>query len=177
MVGFIRAVKAPLKKVYFAGPDVFSPNYHIFMEIASDLCSARGLEPLFPFWPELKTATEIFRANVALLDEADGVIANVQPFRGTEPDSGTSWEIGYAYARKLPCVLFTTDSRSVRRRAYEYNNVVLNDQTGPLPDGFEVENFGSPVNLMLSESGKMVIDRDPVHRAIKVMVLKLTGIT
>ena len=49
-------------------------------------------------------AEHIFTSNVAKLSEADGVIANLAPFRGHEPDSGTVFEVGYAIARGIPVI-------------------------------------------------------------------------
>lgn len=43
-------------------------------------------------------------ANIARLDSADGVIANLRDFRGTEPDAGTVFEVGYAHARGIPVI-------------------------------------------------------------------------
>ena len=51
---------------------------------------------------------------------------------GSDPDSGTCWECGYAYKKK-PSILFRTDFR----------------EAGDVP--------GSPVNLMLSASAVKVI--------------------
>ena len=40
---------------------------------------------------------------------------------GLDPDSGTCWEVGYAYATKKPIVLVRTDVRSMAGNAGEYN--------------------------------------------------------
>lgn len=55
-----------------------------------------------------RTARTIFEADRALLDAADVVVAIMD---GPDPDSGTSWECGYAYGKK-PIVLVRTDFRS-----------------------------------------------------------------
>jgi nucleoside 2-deoxyribosyltransferase len=51
---------------------------------------------------------KIFAACVAHLDRAGVVLAVVD---GADPDSGTCWEIGYAYARGIPVVGLRTDWR------------------------------------------------------------------
>jgi len=50
----------------------------------------------------------IFTACVEHLDRAGVVLAIVD---GADPDSGTCWEIGYAYARGIPVVGLRTDWR------------------------------------------------------------------
>jgi nucleoside 2-deoxyribosyltransferase len=50
----------------------------------------------------------IFAACVAHLDRATAVLAVID---GPDPDSGTCWEAGYAYARKIPVVSLRTDWR------------------------------------------------------------------
>ncbi|WP_311737065.1 nucleoside 2-deoxyribosyltransferase [Variovorax guangxiensis] len=49
--------------------------------------------------PEAEIAQRIFEINMGLLQRADGVIANLAPFRGIEPDSGTVFGVGVAVAR------------------------------------------------------------------------------
>ena len=53
---------------------------------------------------------EIFRANHTALDAADLVVAVID---GADADSGTSWEIGYAYAKGIPVIAIRTDFRNV----------------------------------------------------------------
>ena len=68
--------------------------------MVADLCCGMGLIPVFP--GEEVTGSDpaaIFQDNLALIDEADAVVANLNPFRGPEPDSGTAFELGYAHAR------------------------------------------------------------------------------
>ena len=50
----------------------------------------------------------LFRMCVNGIDRADAVLAIVD---GAEVDSGTAWEMGYAYARKKPVIGLRTDFR------------------------------------------------------------------
>ncbi len=50
----------------------------------------------------------IFAACVEHLDQARVVLAVID---GADPDSGTCWEAGYAYARRIPVVTLRTDWR------------------------------------------------------------------
>ncbi len=50
----------------------------------------------------------LFRMCVNGIDRADAVVAVVD---GAEVDSGTAWEMGYAYAKKKPIIGLRTDFR------------------------------------------------------------------
>jgi nucleoside 2-deoxyribosyltransferase len=50
----------------------------------------------------------LFRMCVNGIDRADAVLAVID---GAEVDSGTSWEMGYAYAKKKPVIGLRTDFR------------------------------------------------------------------
>ena len=54
--------------------------------------------------------TAIFTENLAALSEADVVVAIID---GADADSGTAWEMGYAYAQGVPVVALRTDFRRV----------------------------------------------------------------
>lgn len=53
---------------------------------------------------------EIFSENLAALDRADFVVAIID---GPDADSGTAFEIGYAYAKGTPVIALRTDFRQV----------------------------------------------------------------
>ncbi|WAI02506.1 nucleoside 2-deoxyribosyltransferase [Methanogenium organophilum] len=53
---------------------------------------------------------DIFTENLAALSEADLVVAVID---GADADSGTAWEMGYAYAQGTPVVALRTDFRQV----------------------------------------------------------------
>ncbi len=53
-------------------------------------------------------AAGIFATDVRGIDWADALVAIMD---GSDPDSGTAWECGYAYGKK-PIVLVRTDLRS-----------------------------------------------------------------
>ena len=46
----------------------------------------------------------IFQANQAMIESCDIIIANLNPFRGPELDSGTVWKVGYALGLWKPVV-------------------------------------------------------------------------
>lgn len=138
-------------KVYFAGPDVFSRSYGAFKRQVATACAELGLEPLFP--GDEVTGTDpaaIFRDNLGLIDRAETVVANLNPFRGAEPDSGTVFELGYAYARGKRLFGYIEIDETIIDRleridgpTTRYGSDVLDRQ------GNKVESFGLPMNLMI----------------------------
>jgi nucleoside 2-deoxyribosyltransferase len=96
-------------RIYLAGPLFTTPEREFNAQLATRLRAA-GHEV---FMPQENPASErtgkaIFRKDLEGLDWADGVVAVMD---GADPDSGTCWECGYAYAREKPVVLFRSDLR------------------------------------------------------------------
>ncbi len=76
----------------------------------------------------------------------DIVIANGNPFRGDELDSGTAFEIGYALALKKEVVIYMEDTRSYLQKSTckaKKDDVVDKD-------GMFIEDFNFSLNLMFS---------------------------
>ena len=136
-------------KLYLAGPDVFRPDAAAWAGRVRELCRAAGHEALVPLDEDVPaTAAEIYRSNLERIAAADAVLANLNPFRGDEPDSGTCVEIGYALALGKTVIGYADDLRPLRERL---------GATGPGADGRyrdaagrAVEDFGLPLNLMLA---------------------------
>ncbi len=133
-------------KVYLAGPDVFRPEVLAWAAAARALCFERGVVPLLPLDGTETTAEGIYRNNLGLIREADAILANLNPFRGFEPDSGTCVEVGMALALGKPVIAYLTDTSPLLER------MVHSEQTPPGLDenGWTVEDFGLPLNLMLA---------------------------
>jgi nucleoside 2-deoxyribosyltransferase len=96
-------------RIYLAGPLFTTPEREFNAQLATRLRTA-GHEVFVPqeHPASEQTATAIFRKDLKGLDWADGVVAIMD---GADPDSGTCWECGYAYATKKPVVLFRSDLR------------------------------------------------------------------
>ncbi|KTT38130.1 nucleoside 2-deoxyribosyltransferase [Pseudomonas oryzihabitans] len=151
-------------RVYLAGPDVFRPDAVAHGSALKALCAEQGCEGLFPLDnaipAELTTAHEqaawIYRANLALIDAADAVLANLDFFRGAEPDSGTCFEVGYAVARGKPVVGYVPEQGSlaerIRARHPAWVGPELLDR-----EGWTLEEFGLPLNLMLAVPARIVV--------------------
>ena len=166
-----------MKTIYLAGPDVFFPNAKMHFEALEARCAALGLKGVRPSdggmsqLLQLSTpahqridevvtgddlAERIYRANVALIRECDGLLANLIPFRNAlEPDSGTVFELGMAVALGKPVAAFVPGGgRTYESRVMEHCRA-RRDSEGLAWDaefGFLIEEFGQPTNLMLSRS-------------------------
>lgn len=130
--------------VYLAGPEVFHPAAAAIFERRKNACLQRDLEPLIPFDGTDGSAEDIYRFNLALLGRADGVIANVSPFRGPHCDVGTAFEIGYAAKRGIPIWGFSDSSELLSARVAQEGGADLR--------GHLLEQFDLAENLMIVEA-------------------------
>lgn len=145
-------------KVYLAGPDVFRQDALQWAEAARALCAARGLTALVPLDGEDVTAAGIYASNVAMIRAADAVVANLNPFRGAEPDSGTCFEVGFAAALGKPIVGYVAEAGELVERVRRHGGVLQQDASGwHDAAGMRVENFGLPLNLMLAMPARVVV--------------------
>lgn len=141
-------------KLYIAGPDVFRPDAQAWAADVRALCRDAGHQALIPLDGGETTAAGIYRNNLRLIEAADAVLANLNPFRGAEPDSGTCVEIGYALALGQPVIGYADSLVPLRERI---------TAGGPGADGRyrdsegrAVEDFGLPLNLMLAVPVRLV---------------------
>jgi Nucleoside 2-deoxyribosyltransferase len=107
-------------KLYLAGPLFTTPERDWNTALADRLVAA-GHEVFVPQASQLPdpTAEQIFARDMEGLDWSDAVVAIMD---GSEPDSGTAWECGYAYARRKPIVTVRSDFR----RPGEFRGVSFN---------------------------------------------------
>lgn len=139
-----------MPRIYLAGPDVFRPDAIERGARLKRLCAEHGLEGLYPLDNRLPpgltpaaAARWILEANIALLRSADAVLANLEPFRGLEPDSGTVFEVGMAVALGKPVWACFDPAGDLRAQ-------VPHGADGRDARGWLVEDFGLPRNLMLA---------------------------
>ncbi len=136
--------------VYLAGFDVFRADAIDHGRGLKALCDQHGLEGLYPFDNDVPqgltpedAAAVICKANIAMIKRCDGVLANLNAFRGAEPDSGTAFEVGMAVALGKPVWAYFEADGSLREQ-------IEHDAAGFDAQGFQVEDFGLPRNLMLA---------------------------
>jgi len=178
-----------MKKVYLAGPDVFRPDAKEYGEKLKAICLEHDLEGLYPLdnvIPPCKcavdTARSIYYANIGLIEKADGVIANMQWFRGPSMDIGTGYEMGYGngyedgfnaavnkFLEHIPKNVLEFSNKPVvgyRDEPWaEYKDYVVKDFH---LDGWAVEDFGITDNLMVWMSPSRIVQSFEV--AVRTMV-------
>ncbi len=137
-------------RIYLAGFDVFRADAIEHGQYLKALCTAHSLEGLYPFDNEVppglsaqETAQLICSMNIAMIQRSTAVLANLNVFRGFEPDSGTAFEVGMAVALNKPVWVYFDPVASLR-------DLVPHDASGHDEQGYEVEDFGLPRNLMLA---------------------------
>lgn len=151
-----------MKKIYIAGPEVFQPNSIDIGKNLVKVCEKYGYKGLYPLdnvvnfsQKKQKIAQDIFAANIAMIQEVDIVIANLNPFRGKEPDSGTVFECGFAYGQGK-------EVYGYMNRTCNYIDSFKEDEKlakeGCFYDAKEriIEDFDYPLNLMLSCSTEII---------------------
>lgn len=152
-----------MKKIYIAGPDVFEKDAFERGKKYRRLCEKYGFEGLYPLDNEVdfsvgkkEAARAIFEANKKMIDECDIVIANLNPFRGKESDSGTVWECGYAYGKSKAVYGYMQDTREYIERFLKDEK---KEEDGCFYDTHEriIEDFSHPLNLMIASSVKEIV--------------------
>lgn len=146
-------------KLYLAGPDVFLPDAVQWAENARRSCQQAGHEALIPLDGVETTAPGIYHANIGQIRAADAVLANLNAFRGCEPDSGTCVEVGFALALGKPVIGYLDEMESTVDRVKRWQGGVMQERAGrPIDrDGLHVEDFGLPLNLMLAVPVQIVV--------------------
>jgi nucleoside 2-deoxyribosyltransferase len=129
-------------RIYFAGP-LFSAAERDWNATLAAALRGAGHEVFLPQEQEpAKDAAGIFATDVGGIDWADCLVAIMD---GADPDSGTSWEVGYAY-RKKPIVLVRTDMRrNAGSGGSGYNSMLTESAT------LRVDAVAAPIDQVARE--------------------------
>ena len=141
-------------KVYLAGPDVFLSDAVEVGRRKVELCRRHGLTGLYPLDNPINLAVRdaslrIFKANEAMMNQADAILVNLTPFRGPGADPGSVYELGYMAGRAKPCFGYTNDASRYAERVAAFVDVRTDDSGLIDDDGLVVENFDLADNLMM----------------------------
>lgn len=140
--------------IYLAGTGVFRADPVEYGKWLKNLCAIHGHTGHYPMDNEIdgsdnKAISDAIReANIKMIRECDCVIADLNSFRGTEPDSGTVWEVGFAQGLGKPVYGFCESVDSYLQKARK----ILDLHPNALFDtnGFQIEDFGLTHNLMFA---------------------------
>ena len=139
--------------VYLAGPDVFLPDAREHARRKVAICARYGLTGQPPLNEDIAALAQmheseaglaIFQKDVAMMEAADIIIANLTPFRSASADSGTLVELGWFLGRGRPIFGYSNSATPFRERSQAHVAAIPD----PLPD-LTVEHFGLPDNLMI----------------------------
>ena len=108
----------PKKKTIYLASPLFSHAEVEYNRMLSDLFLKKGFSVFLPqedaedstVEREKQNQETIFRACVTGINSSDIIVAVLD---GVDVDSGTAWEIGYAYAKGKPVIGLRTDFRSL----------------------------------------------------------------
>ena len=129
----------PYKKesLYIAGPECFYNRGYSLWYSQKQLAEYYGFNVALPTSTNYKldskdlreNAQEIFRDLIDQVEKTTTIIADLEFFRGCEPDSGTIFEIGWIYSKGGKCYGYTRDIR----------NMVVKNQKAKLKDNKVVD--------------------------------------
>ena len=123
-------MQAKFPSVYLAGDLVFRPDALSLFDRLKAICAEVGLEGIAPFDgqaearlmpPGRETILAFVRADRELMDQCDGGLFCVDPFRrSADMDPGTAVEIGYMHGLGKPMEGYTVDGRLYPEKVEAY---------------------------------------------------------
>lgn len=130
--------------IYIAGPECFYSNGFALLNAMRRKAEALGFSVTLPNDHPLDMANEdlqkradsIFADLEVVMNNSTVIVSDLEAFRGSEPDSGTVFEIGMAYARGIRSYGYTRDKRSLaaKNQGAVLKEGILYDEKGkPMP--------------------------------------------
>jgi len=140
--------------IYLAGPDVFLPDAVEIGRLKVAICARQGVHGHYPLDNTIErgaadASLQIFKANEAMMDPCDAIIANLTPFRGAGADPGTVYELGYMAGRGKFCLAYCNEPALYVDRVRNITTVLARENRLVDADGLTVEDFGHHDNLMM----------------------------
>ena len=154
-----------MPKAYLAGTEIFYPDSKQTQEKYHALCEKYGIIGFYPedVAPEdeykeyvkkddslHEMEMQLFTHDLKHIKRTDIIIANLNDYRGNEPDSGTAVECGMAWGYGHRCFAFIDDARPMPQR-FKGVKKVREDGAVTDKDGANLEDFDSPLNLMFCD--------------------------
>jgi len=154
-----------MPKAYLAGTEIFYTDSEETQKKYHELCDKYGIIGFYPsdeapedeYKEYVKKDDSIHEMEVQLfthdlnhIKRTDIIIANLNDYRGNEPDSGTAVECGIAWGMGHRCFAFIDDARPMKQR-FKGVTKVREDGTLCDKDYNNIEDFDMPLNLMFSD--------------------------
>lgn len=147
-------------KIYLAAPLFNQEEMKLNVRLADVIQRAAAPTDLEIYLPQEAGETangadpkEMFSKDVYELTTSDLVVAVLN---GRVPDEGTCWEIGYAYAKHIPIIVYKNDARSFIAGR---NNIMVDPRCWPqvegLTEGYYTTNIEELANVIKSIVGKI----------------------
>lgn len=132
------------EKIYIAGPECFYQNGTLLLKAMRCQAESLGFGVTLPNDHPLdmenpvrtKRADSIFADLKVVMKESTVIVADLEAYRGSEPDSGTVYELGMAYAEGIRCYGYTRDKRPLSWKDQKYKlekGVVCDEHGKPAP--------------------------------------------
>ena len=112
-------------KVYIAG-NLSTKRDREFLEEIDKVCKKFELETFLPhrdvgLWEDVENVKTIAKKDIDAFKDCKLLIANLNGFY---PGAGTAFEIGYAYAKKIPIIAIKTD-RKIKDSIEEISAIIV----------------------------------------------------
>ncbi len=109
------------ESIYIAGPECFYPGGTKILDAMRRRAESFGFTVSLPNDVPLKLDHEDLRKNgdaifqncADSMNRSTAIVADLETFRGTEPDGGSIYEVGMAFARGARCYAYTRDKRAM----------------------------------------------------------------
>ena len=132
------------EKLYLAGSECFYTNGYTLWDAMRRKAEYNGFGVTMPSdnqldmsSPDLRDhAKAIFQNCANCMNESTAILVDLENFRGAEPDGGSIYELGMAYARGMRCYAYTRDKRALTWKvqgAHLNNGIVCGPDNKPLP--------------------------------------------
>jgi len=182
--------KTPTYYVYLAGPEVFLPDpiaagvqkKAIIQSLNEKHKWPFKLVGLYPmdneienFAADFSTGINIYKANIALMEQAHFITANMVRFRGPSMDVGTAFEMGYMNGLGKPVFAYydakpfygSDEKPGIYAERVKKHYTVSKTQTDKDSHGQTIEDFQMADNLMMvgslySANGEIALNFESV---------------
>lgn len=122
------------EKLYLAGPECFYTNGYTLWDAMRRKAEYYGFGVTMPSDNPVdlthedlrENAQAIFQNCAKCMNESTAILVDLETFRGSEPDGGSIFELGMAYARGIRCYGFTRDKRAT---VWKHQGVTVKGKT------------------------------------------------